>query len=385
MELLLAGIYIAFCWLIFKIFRIPVNQWSLATATLGGLIGIVLLLLVMNYNHPFTTQARLYFTVTPILPGVRGRVTEVPVTPNVPLKQGDVLFKLDPRPLQYMVDQKKAQLAEAEQDVKQLNAALDKATAERERMTAQYQLAQENFDRQQQLFQKDVVSKATLDTFARNLETARQSVASATAGQEQARLASSSEIGGTNTTVARLQAELDTAEYDLGPTVTYAPGPGFVTQVALRPGVFTVPIPLTPVMVFVNTGPEDTGLVGAFQQNSLQRVSHGDSAEIAFDAVPGQVFHGEVISVLDALAAGQILPSGGVQDFKAGEGRALARIKITDDLSDYQIPLGSAAQVAILTHHFHHIALLRRILLRMKSWQNYVFMEPHGGGGGAGH
>ena len=127
MELLLAAIYIAFCWMIFKIFRIPVNQWSLATATLGGIIGIVLLLLVMNYNHPFTTQARIYFTVTPILPGVRGRVVEVPVTPNAPLKEGDVLFKLDPRPFEYMVDQKKAELAEAEQNVKQLKASLDQA------------------------------------------------------------------------------------------------------------------------------------------------------------------------------------------------------------------------------------------------------------------
>ena len=120
MELLLAGIYISFCWVVFKIFRIPVNQWSLATATLGGIIGIVLLLLVMNYNHPFTTQARIYFTVTPILPGVRGRVVEVPVTPNAPLKEGDVLLKLDRRPYEYMVEQRKAELAEAEQNVRQL-------------------------------------------------------------------------------------------------------------------------------------------------------------------------------------------------------------------------------------------------------------------------
>jgi multidrug resistance efflux pump len=381
MELLLAAIYIALCWVIFKVFRIPVNQWSLATATLGGIIGIVMILIVMNYNHPFTTQARIYYTVTPILPAVRGRVIEVPVTANAPLREGDILFKLDPRPFQYAVDQKNAQLAEAEQDVKQMKAALDQATAEKERMNAQYRLAQENYDRQQQLFEKEVISKATLDVFARNIETARQSVAAATAAEENARLSYSSEIGGTNTTVATLQAELDTAEFELEQTVTRAPGDGFVTQVALRPGVFTVPIPLSPVMVFVNTGSNDSGLIGAFQQNSLQRVKLGDKAEIAFDAVPGQIFHGEVQSVLDAIAAGQILPSGGVQDFRPGEGRALARIKVTDDLSAYQIPLGSAAQVAILTHHFEHIGLLRRILLRMKSWQNYVFMEPHGGGG----
>ena len=36
MELLLVGIYVALCYVIFKIFRIPVNQWSLSTAALGG-------------------------------------------------------------------------------------------------------------------------------------------------------------------------------------------------------------------------------------------------------------------------------------------------------------------------------------------------------------
>src|SRR5579862_5784102 len=96
MELLLILIYVSFCYVIFKIFRIPVNQWSLATATLGGIIGIAAILLFMNYNHPFTKQARIYFVTTPIIPDVKGRVLEVPVEANQPLKQGDLLFKIDP-------------------------------------------------------------------------------------------------------------------------------------------------------------------------------------------------------------------------------------------------------------------------------------------------
>lgn len=36
MDLLIILTYVAFAWAIFKIFRIPVNQWTLATATLGG-------------------------------------------------------------------------------------------------------------------------------------------------------------------------------------------------------------------------------------------------------------------------------------------------------------------------------------------------------------
>src|SRR6476659_4931304 len=104
MELLLMMIYVAICIAIFKLFRIPVNQWSLSTAVLGGIVGIFLLLLVMNYNHPFTTNARIYFPVTPILPTVKGRVIEVPVRVNAPLKEGDVLFRIDARPYQYVVD-----------------------------------------------------------------------------------------------------------------------------------------------------------------------------------------------------------------------------------------------------------------------------------------
>jgi len=125
LELLLILIYVSICYVIFKLFRIPVNQWSLATAALGGIVGIAFILLVMNYNHPFTKNARIYFAVTPILPSVKGRVVEVPVQPNTPLKEGDVLFRVDPAPYQYVVDQKKAALAEAEQNVLQLKAALE--------------------------------------------------------------------------------------------------------------------------------------------------------------------------------------------------------------------------------------------------------------------
>ena len=57
-------IYVSICYVIFKIFKIPINQWSLATSALS----------------------------------VRGRVTEVPVQANTPLKEGDALFRIDPKP-----------------------------------------------------------------------------------------------------------------------------------------------------------------------------------------------------------------------------------------------------------------------------------------------
>jgi hypothetical protein len=55
--------------------------------------------------------------------------------------------------------------------------------------------------------------------------------------------------------------------------------------------------------------------------------------------------------------------------------RALVVLDIVDDISGCQVPLGSAGEVAIYTEHFHELSLLRKILLRMRSWQNYVFPE----------
>jgi multidrug resistance efflux pump len=317
--------------------------------------------------------------VTPVLPNVRGRVIEVPVQANIPLKEGDELFRIDPKPYEYAVEQKKAALAEAEQNVKQMKASLDQATAAAERANAQLRLAQQDYDRQAELFKRNVIAQATLDTSARNLEASGQSYTGAKAEEERARLAYTSNVGGINTTVARLTAELADAQYDLDNTVTRAPSAGFVTQLALRPGMYVVPAPLRPVMVFVNSEQRDKELGAAFQQNALQRVKAGDEAEIAFDAVPGRVFKGKVQQVLDAIAAGQFQPSGTLIDFGAPTpgGRALAVINIVDSLSDYQIPLGAAAQVAIYTEHWEHLSLLRKILLRMRSWQNYVFLEGH--------
>jgi hypothetical protein len=55
--------------------------------------------------------------------------------------------------------------------------------------------------------------------------------------------------------------------------------------------------------------------------------------------------------------------------------RALAVLDITDDMTGYQVPLGADGEAAIYTQHVHELSLLRKILLRMRSWQNYAFFE----------
>jgi multidrug resistance efflux pump len=377
MEILLVGIYVALCIAIFKIFRIPVNQWSLSSAALIGIFGISLLVIAMSYNHPFTTNARIYYPVTPILPTVKGRVIEVPVTANSPLKDGDVLFRIDPKPYQYVVDEKKAALAEAEQKVNQLKASLDAASAGTKKANAELTLAQANYDRVSYLVQHHDDPQVNLDTSSRNLEAAKESHEAAKSEEERARVAYMANVEGVNTLIATARSELADAEFNLDQTTTRAAGPGFVTQVALRPGMYVIPTQLRTAMLFVNTGRRDRYLAAAFQQNSLQRVNAGDEAEVAFEAVPGRVFKAKVRDVVDAIAAGQLESSVSLiePETRKASGRAIAIVDVIDDMRDYQIPLGSKAEVAIYTQHLHDLSLLRKILLRMKSWKNYVFFE----------
>ncbi|GCD22421.1 inner membrane protein YiaV precursor [Klebsiella pneumoniae] len=54
MDLLIILTYVAIAWSIFKIFKIPVNKWTVPTAALGGVFIVSALILLMNYNHPYT-------------------------------------------------------------------------------------------------------------------------------------------------------------------------------------------------------------------------------------------------------------------------------------------------------------------------------------------
>ena len=384
MEILLLSIYGAICWVVFRVFNIPLNKWTLPTAALGGIIMMFMILLLMNYNHPFTKEARIYFFTTPIVPVVRGPVVEVPVKPNTPLKKGDVLFRIDPRPYEYALQQKRAALAEAEQTVKQLGAAAEGAQAKANEEIASRDRAKQSFERYQLGNEGARAGGRPLPYAELQVENQRgiylaaeAAVANAQATAAQARLAYEVNLDGVNTTVARLQAEVQQARYDLEQTTFRAPTDGYVTQVFLRPGMMAVPLPLRPVMVFVHA--EDQRLTAAFQQNALQRINVGDPAEVAFDAIPGRVFQGKVAQMIDVVSQGQLQPTGELlnPESRAGSGRALAEIHLVEDMSSYHLPGGAVAQVAVYSHHWHELSLLRKILLRMKAWQNYIFLEGH--------
>lgn len=135
-------------------------------------------------------------------------------------------------------------------------------------------------------------------------------------------------------------------------------------------------LPLRPSMVFI---PQEGQYFAAWmRQNSLLRLTVGDEAEVAFDGIPGKVFAGRVKSVIGVIAEGQVQPSGTLISYTGSPpaGRVPVIIEITDPaFAEYSalMPGGAYGQAALYSQHFHHIGAMRKILLRMSAWMNYIF------------
>lgn len=312
MELLLILTYLSICWVIFKLFKIPVNKWSLTTVVLGGVVMMGIVLGGMAYFHPASISARSYFFTTPIVSNVRGKVIEVHAEPNVPLKKGDILCKIDPVPFQAAVDNLNAQLGLARKRLEETKALVAAKAGNK-------------FDVEH--YEAEVLS---------------------------------------------LEAQLADAQFDLDSTVIVAPTNGFITHLRLRPGMLAVPFPLSPVMTFVHT--EDPVFIAGFSQQPMQNIKVGNHAEVIFPGVPGRIFQARVSRILEVLAEGQVAPSAAMLALQPNypEGSIPVVIEFTEDLSEFFLPVGSVGTVAVYSERWHHVTLIRKILMRMKSWQNFA-------------
>lgn len=375
MDLLIIITYTAICIVIFKVFKIPLNKWTVPTAALGGLIIVGTLVLLMNYNHPYTDMARELFITTPIVPAVGGIVIEVEIEPNRIVEKGTVLFRIDPKPYEAIVRQKQALLAGSQEGVKELEAEVAAARARVVETTANRDRSQGVFQRYERGFASGAFSEVDLEN-RRQLSLADEAALErAEADFDRAQIAFEAGIDGENPEVARLRAELEKARYDVERTVVRAPTSGYVTQLLLRPGMMAASLPLRPVMVFIHD--EKAPMVAAFRQNSAMRLRAGYEAEIVFPSIPGRIFKGEVVQVMPNLSEGQVQTSGnllGTQSFQ-GVSRVLVQINVTDDLSEFQVPTGTRAQVAVYSDHFTHVAIMRRVLIRSSSWLNYLYLD----------
>ncbi|MEG1422380.1 MAG: HlyD family secretion protein [Citrobacter sp.] len=377
MDLLIILTYVALAWLVFKIFRIPINKWSVPTAALGGIFLVGTLILLMNYNHPYTFKAQKAVISIPITPQVTGIVRTIMDKPNELIKKGEILFELEPTRYQARVERLEADLVTAIHNADALQSQLDEAIANTSTVTAQRDRVYKDYQRYLQ------GSKAKVNPFSESdIDHARQSylaqdaaVKSSVAEQAQIKSQINSLLNGEQSQVASLRAQLAEARYNLQQTVVRAPSDGYATQVLIRPGTFAAALPLRPVMVFIPK--QKRQIVAQFRQNSLLRLKRGDEAEIVFNALPGKVFTGTLASVLPVIPGGSYQAQGTLQSLTTtpDSDGVIALIDLTPDENFDDLPDGIYAQVAIYSEHFSHVAIMRKVLLRMTSWMHYLYLD----------
>jgi multidrug resistance efflux pump len=302
--------YIAVLFLAVKLKLIRMTLWWKLSPIVWMLFLTIALFIPMQFYAPGGSVIAGSYSVQ-IVPNVAGQVIEVPVEPNVSLKKGAVLFRIDPTPYQAAVDDLKAQLALA-------GTRLEQAT----------QLAESN------------------------------------AGSVY-------DVESTAAQLAQLEARLNQARFNLAQTVVRAPADGYVTNVALRVGARVAAAPIAPAMAFVETG--EPILAMQIFQKDLRYIEPGQPAEIAFKMYPGAVYNARVVRVMPASALGMQAPSGfAAAPSQVVHAPMWVRLELDDASLLPGLSAGATGTGAIYTTRGEATQIIRRVMVRMDAIINYL-------------
>jgi len=393
MEALLLGIYSFFVWLIFiKLKWLPWNTQTQVTVAIIPIVGMAVLILLLNIFAPSSTDVRVFKYTVPIVSQVRGRVIEVPVEEgNRLVKKGEVLFKIDPEPFQLAVNQLEAQLAtaiasqkEQEESLRGARGTVDQATARMREISARLELARTRVAQNRELVATGAGNKFDLEQAETNLkelegqaDAARAARVQAVAGESQIKQKLGAKVNGEFAQVAQIRAQLENARWDLDQTVTRSPCDCYVVNLQLRAGGFVAGIPFNAVMTLVEA---EGQVVALFNQNELHQVAPGNEAEFTLYTDPGRIIKGKVDSVIWAQGQGQLPPSGTlpmIGVLTQPPGRFAVKFDIADKDKEVFMAAGAAGNAAIYTERLHAIHIIRKVVLRVGAYINYLILKLH--------
>jgi multidrug resistance efflux pump len=406
MELILLGIYAGIVWFIFiKMKWLPWNMVTQVIVVIIPIVALTMLILTLNVVAPSSADVRVIKYVVNIVPQVRGRVIEVPVEPNRPVKKGDVLFKIDPTPYQLQVAALEAQLANAigtskEQEeqlsgaaaqVAQARSAIDQAMSRVREVSAKTELARLRVEQNRELVKTGAGNKFDLEQAEANLaelegqrDGARSAEAQARSAELQA-IASQRQViqrlgakaNGEYAQVAQVRSQLESAKWDLSQTTVTAPANGYAINLQLRPGSMTAAFPALPVLTFVE---DEFQIIALYDQNELHQVAPGNEAEVALKTNPGRIIKAKVDSIIWAQGQGQSaastnLPMTGAMPVHPN--RFPVKLIVEPRDKDLFLAAGAAGHAAIYTDHAHAIHILRMVILRIGAITDYLILKLH--------
>jgi membrane fusion protein (multidrug efflux system) len=227
---------------------------------------------------------------------VAGRIVEVAVRENQPVKAGDLLFRIDPQPYEIAVAQANAAIANAQVNVATLTANYQGTGADISAARDAIAAAQEDYARQAELMKRGFTTRARFEQAQHSVEQARARLASAQASATEARakIGTGAAVPGQNPAIAAAQVQRAKAMLDLSRTAVRAPVAGTVSQ-ADRLQVGQMMISGLPAVSIVESG--RSWVEANFKETDLAKMRVGQPAEVTFDAYPGVKLKGHVASL----------------------------------------------------------------------------------------
>ena len=276
---------------------------------------LVLFVIRQLDRTPRTDDAYAYADTIDVVPEVNGRIIELAVRDNQAVKQGDLLFRIDPRPYQDALARGNASLVALDRQIEltqrtvnaqQYNAQSVRAAVERARAASSQ--ASDTLNRMEPLLSHGYVSAEDVDR-ARTAQRATQ--AELNAAQLQAQQAAAA-VSGVDALVAQravVMAEIALAELNLEYATVRAPFDGRVVSLKTSTGQFATA--LKPVFTLIDT--RRWYVVANFRETELRGIRPGTPAIVYLMSDTGQRFKGKVDSISYGVApdeAGLAFPGG---------------------------------------------------------------------------
>jgi multidrug resistance efflux pump len=370
--------YVVLVWLVFfKLRWLKFNiTWGVVSAYFGAHL-LIIFLIGLRFVTPYSTDARVIqhtIQLTPRLPEPT-LVTAVLVEENVPVKKGAPLFQFDRRPYEYRVRQLEAEAARARQDVRIAEADVAVAHQKVAKLESELVYAQYQEKLSTDLARQGAGPDEDAQKWTAQVATYEAGILEAKAEERRARLKATSEIGGVNTTVAAIEAELELARFYLDNTLMVAPEDGSVINLQVRPGMVAGQVRVGAIATFVVDA--DRYLLANFFQENLKLVKPGQPVEAALDLYPGQIWPGTVEAIWRGSGAGQLLPTGVLPDLHyrptdVPQGQFAVVIRL-DDTDQTRFPIGTQGRAAIYTDVHNRFTWMRKIGIRAYTWFNVLY------------
>jgi multidrug resistance efflux pump len=298
----------------------PIVRIILTSTIVLAALGMIAYKYVDYIKYPWTRDGLVRAQVIQIVPRLSGQLVTVPIRNNQLVKQGDLLFEIDPSTFQATVNLARAQLNNMRDIVKSLTEQVDGlrdavAQSESARNQAKFEVegylanmenarialeqyktllaenstSQRDYDNKNDMYQKALAqlngAKAHVNQTTAELERSKADL--------DRSIADLGAPGEANPRLLRAEADSELAQQNLNFTKVWAPVDGYITNLQLRAGDSAVAN--QPIVAVIDAN--SFYIEAFFRETFVGNIQSGDRAVVTLMSYPDIPLQGRVDSI----------------------------------------------------------------------------------------